>query len=165
MSGRGITLLACLAGLALAAAAPDRPLELLDLDGRSVSLGLAPDERALVVHFFATWCPSCGEEIPELERAAEACRGRGVRVVAVDVGESADVVARYAHEHAIALSVLLDPKGRAFRGLGLRGLPANRILTAQGARMLEGPSTASVWRERLLALGCAEPKPTGPPAD
>jgi len=151
--------LACLAGLALAAAAPEPPLELVGLDGRAVALGLAPDEHALVVHFFATWCPSCGEEIPTLQGAATACRGRGVRVVAVDVGEATDVVARYRREHGIELPVLLDPRGRAFRHLGLRGLPANRIVTPEGARTLEGPSTASAWRERLRALGCAEPAP------
>ncbi len=127
-----------------------------------MAIGLGSDDRALIVHFFATWCPSCGEEIPDLERAALACDGRGVRVVAVDVGESAEVVARYAREHAIGLPVLLDPKGRVFRDLGLRGLPANRIVTARGARLLEGPSSAGAWRERLATLGCAEP-PAGAP--
>jgi thiol-disulfide isomerase/thioredoxin len=146
---------ALLAGWLLAAAPPEHPLELVDLQGHAVSLGLEGNERALVVHFFATWCPSCGEEIPDLERAAAACRGHGVRVVAVDVGEAAHVVARYAREHGIGLPLLLDPKGRAFRELGLRGLPANRIVTPDGARLLEGPSSAAAWRERLAALGCA----------
>src|SRR5262249_14683481 len=40
------------------------------------SVALAPREgRALVVHFWATWCPSCVDEVSGLARAAEGCAG------------------------------------------------------------------------------------------
>src|SRR5206468_246473 len=63
-------------GLALwlLGAAPPAPLEVEGPGGESVAL--APrDGRALVVHFWATWCPSCVEEVPELLRAAAGCAG------------------------------------------------------------------------------------------
>ena len=46
--------------------------QLRTLDGRSVALEDFRGKR-LLVHFWATWCPSCAEELPALARASAAC--------------------------------------------------------------------------------------------
>lgn len=133
---------------------PAQPPRALDLAGRAQALALAPGERALVLHFWATWCPACVEELGALERAAPACREHGVRVVALNVGESAEEVARYAASHALALDVLLDARGEIWRASGARSLPANWLWTPAGASTSSGASTQSEWSARLRELGC-----------
>jgi thiol-disulfide isomerase/thioredoxin len=143
-----------LAALALVAADAAEPIALRGLDGQAVEVAREPGEAALVIHFWASWCPECVTELPALERAAQACSGARVRVLAVNVGESAGEARRFAEQHGIGLRVLLDERGRAWRRAGLRGLPANLVWTAQGVRSSEGPGSAERWRAELAALGC-----------
>ena len=150
--------IALLAALALGASAAE-PLRFAHLDGESVELALAEEDRALLVHFWATWCPSCVEELAHLDRAAASCRERGVTVVAVNVGEEAEVVRRYWTEHGLGLEALRDPKGRIWRRVSGIGLPANLVWTGAGRRTDVGPRDMAGWEEELAALGCAAPAP------
>ena len=157
LRGRVATL-AVAAAFALAADA-GAPLRFVDLDGAPVTLGPPAPGEALVVHYWATWCPTCLPELAVLERAAQGCAASGVRVVAVDVGEPASLVRETLAAHGLALPVLLDPKGRTWRGDGGRELPANRIWTADARTLAFGPSDELAWRARLAALGCSGAAP------
>lgn len=149
--------LACVASLALLAVAKPEPIELRTLDGAQVRVAREPGEAALVLHFWASWCPECRDELPALERVARACEATRVRVLAVNVGETAEQARAFAEEHGVTLTVLLDERGRAWRRAGLRGLPANLVWTAEGVQSSEGPASAARWREQLAALGCPAP--------
>lgn len=134
------------------------PLTFVGLDGAPVRIDApAAPGAAVVVHYWATWCPSCMDELPELDRAAAACRGTGVDVIAVDVGEKPKQVGAFLADRPLALRVLLDPKGRAWRASGGREMPANLVWTAERQSWSLGPSSQAQWRERLGALGCAVP--------
>jgi hypothetical protein len=114
------------------------------------------------VHFWATWCPSCVDEVPDVARAAAEC-ARSVDVALVDVGEPWDEVRAFAAAHGIAAILLRDPKGDAWRrAAGGWGLPANVLWTADGRRSEVGPHSAERWREELARLGC-EPGGGAPP--
>jgi thiol-disulfide isomerase/thioredoxin len=139
---------ACLLG-----AAPPAPLELVTLAGERVSLAPS-DGRALVVHFWATWCPSCANELPELVRASAACAA-AVEIAIVDVGDGPDDVRAFLVEHGITAAPLLDPDGKAWRAaVGGGGLPANLVWSATERRSELGPRTPERWRELLAQLGC-----------
>jgi len=140
-------------GLLAISAAADAP-QLVSLAGERVPLALAAGERALVVHFWATWCASCAEELPVVASGAAACAPHGVRVRIAAAGESAEDVRLYLREHALAFDALLDPRGRAWRAAGGFGLPANWIRTSAGDRLLAGPRTPAQWSELLGSLGC-----------
>jgi len=127
-------------------------LEVENAAGERVTVSLGGEERALVVHFWATWCPECQEELPGLERAARACAG-GVRVVAVNVGEPSDVAQRFLERIGSRLGLLRDPEGRVWRELA-RGLPANLIWTRTQRRVEVGPHVPEEWQRLLWDLGC-----------
>jgi len=146
--------LVCAVALALLGASAPEVASLQTLDGDAVEVARAPEENALVLHFWASWCPDCADELPALDRSARACEGHGVRVLAVNVGDPADEARRFAKSHGVELPVLLDPHGRVWRGAGLRGLPANLVWTRDGEQRSEGPASAERWKEQLSALGC-----------
>lgn len=148
-----------LLGLAMlvAAAAPDAPLELETLAGEPVRLALE-GEAALAVHFWATWCPECREELRALDRAAARCAGRRVRVVAVNAGDTAPAIEEFLEEHPLRLPVLRDPKGAAWRRVAGRGLPANLVVAGGERRVSLGPKSEREWEELLASLGCDPPR-------
>lgn len=146
---------ALLAIVWLASGAPSaEPLRLVDLEGRRVALGPPAAGEAIVVHFWATWCPQCPDDLAALARAARACAGARVRVAAVDVGEDAETVRGFLSRQSLALPVLLDPKGRAWRRAAGRELPANLTWTAERSDLAFGPRDERAWAEHLAVLGC-----------
>lgn len=131
----------------------DAPLSLLSLDGEPVELRPG-DGAPLLVHFWATWCPSCVEELPLLEAAVARCPADRVRIVSVDVDEPAETVRAWLAERGIALPVLRDPKGVAWRQLGGGGLPLNATWSGGRRRVEVGPRDAAAWKAELEGLGC-----------
>lgn len=143
--------------LALGLIGADAPLHLETEEGQAVVLAPAAGERALLVHFWATWCPDCVEELPILAASVPRCGEAGVRIVTANVGEDREDVARFLERHRLELPVLWDPKGRAWRALGGVGLPTNGVFTDAGRSVEVGPRDARGWAEALARLGCPRP--------
>ena len=139
-----------------AARAGEAPLEALGADGERVVLSRGDGGSALIVHFWASWCPECAEELPRLEAAAERCAAT-VRFAAVNVGESRAAAESFRARHGSSLPLLRDPDGKLFRRFA-RGLPANLIWTPDGRRVVTGPYRREQWEDQLAALGCDRTK-------
>jgi thiol-disulfide isomerase/thioredoxin len=96
-------------------ARPGDPLpaiRLPGLDGKSVELAAIAPGRPLLVNVWASWCGPCVEEMPELQRFAQAQGDAGVQVVglALDTPEGVrDFLARIPVDYPI----LLDTPGPA----------------------------------------------------
>ena len=84
--------------LALLGAGPPGSISLRTLDGDEAVIERGPAGPDWVLHFWATWCPECVEELPELALAARGCgdecgfeREHGGRMIVgrVRVGEVA----------------------------------------------------------------------------
>ena len=109
--------------------APDFTLEALD--GSKVSL---QDYRGKVVlvNFWATWCPPCRAEIPDIEAAFEARQDDGFIVLGVNVEETRETVAPFVDEFEMSYPVLLDESGRLLQTYRAIGLPMSVIVDQDG---------------------------------
>ncbi len=153
-----LKLQACvLACVFLLATAAEPPLEFVTLEGKTEKLELREQDAALVVHFWATWCPDCAREWSHLARAAERCAETGVRILAVNVGESREVVEKFLREQEVQLPTFRDPAGEVWRRLSGRGLPLHYTWTHQGRTLELGPRTTAAWEEDLRRWGCEKP--------
>lgn len=146
--------LSVIAAFFLLAATSRGPLEFAALDGGVVDLASPDVESALILHFWATWCPSCAEEMRVLDIEAGECEAGRVTIVAVNVDEDVETIRNYWNTHDLKLTVVRDPGGNEWRRLGGRGLPFNFIKQGDGSRTLTGPRDAMAWREILDELGC-----------
>jgi peroxiredoxin len=62
--------------------------------------------KLLVVNFWATWCPPCVEEMPDLQAVRDAYRDRGVEVIGVGI-DSAERIAAFAVRMKLSLPLLV----------------------------------------------------------
>jgi peroxiredoxin len=86
------------------------------LDGRFVDLA-GYRGRVVMVHFWATWCPPCVEEMPTLEKLYQKLKGTDFELLTISVDEgSKDVVLSFMKKHGLTIPVLLD-SGKAVSGL------------------------------------------------
>ena len=99
------------------------------LDGRELSSESLRGKPTVLV-FWATWCGVCRDEMPDLERFAEAARGR-YNVVAVS-RESTAVLRRWVAEHPSAIPVAHDTGGRASAAFKIESLPTHVIIDHEG---------------------------------
>ncbi len=105
---------------------------LSSLDGKSVSLS---DFRGKVVmvHFWATWCPPCVEEIPTIEKLYRGLVGNDFAILAVSVDErGADAVRPFMEKNKLSLPVLLDPGHETASRYGTFKFPETYVLDRNG---------------------------------
>ena len=124
---------------AVGQAAP--PLSLQDPAGKALDLQSLRG-RAVLVNFWATWCPPCLQEIPELAEAWRAHRGQCLEIVGVaeESGSTADV-ADFARRHAIPYPLLVDADGKAAAAWHVPGYPRSYLVDREGRvrRVFDGP--------------------------
>jgi cytochrome c biogenesis protein CcmG/thiol:disulfide interchange protein DsbE len=120
-------------------AAPDFALQ--TLDGETVRLS---DYRGQVVliNTWATWCPPCRDEMPDLEAYYRRRQADGFVVLAVNSQESPGTVAAFLEEHNFTFPVLLDPDGVVTKDYRVYGLPTSFFIGRDGV-------VRGVWSGRL----------------
>jgi len=104
------------------------------LDGNTIALTSRPGETVLV-HFFATWCEPCREELPALVRLAK--RGApALKVIAISVAEVDSRVQRFIEPMAVGFPVLLDRDRAVAKAWHVSSLPTTVVLDARLAPKL-----------------------------
>lgn len=84
-------------GAAAAAPASVLALRVVGADGTVTALRDVVGDAPAVVAFWATYCPPCRAEVPALNRALDAWRARGVRILAVALDDDPTKI-RDAHD-------------------------------------------------------------------
>jgi peroxiredoxin len=109
--------------------APDFALR--DLNGQIRRLS---DFRGQVVfiNFWATWCPPCRRELPEIQAVYDDKKDEGLTVLEVDYQESTAAVKDYWSEQGLTMPVLLDSSGDVVDQYRLVGLPDSFFVDRDG---------------------------------
>lgn len=112
--------------------------------------------KIVVLNFWATWCPPCIAEMPELEALHTAHAATGDLVVlAVNVEEPPAAVEEFKQQRPLTMLVLGDRTGGVRRYYGLPGLPGTFFIGRDGivrAKVL-GPVIGQPLADGLAAAG------------
>ncbi|WP_315835268.1 TlpA disulfide reductase family protein [Bradyrhizobium prioriisuperbiae] len=86
--------------------------------------------RLVLVHFFATWCEPCREELPALRRLVARANPNDIRVLAISVAEVDLRVRRFLETMPLNFPVLLDRDRAVAKAWSITTLPSTVILDA-----------------------------------
>jgi len=103
---------------------------LKDLSGKSWTFS---DLRGKVVlmNFWATWCPPCRKEMPDLETLYERFGSKGFVVLGISDEEVAKVEP-FIHERKVSFPVLLDPGRKVNDMFVVDGIPKSFVYDRDG---------------------------------
>lgn len=128
---------------------------LTDTKGQSVTLSDLRG-RPVWLNFWATWCPWCNKEIPQIESVEDEYAGR-IDIYGVDVQQSQSTVAQYMAAKAVNYPVLLDSQGAVAASYGVQGLPMSVFIGPHGkiravySGALLSPASIAPYLHKLLA--------------
>ena len=104
-----------------------------DLSGNVATLA---DFRGqpVVINFWATWCPPCRVEMPDLQAAYDEHQDAGLVILAVNFQESPEMVSRFFYDQmGLTFTPLLDENGRIARQYGVSSFPTTYFIGRDGA--------------------------------
>jgi len=121
-------------------------LHLQDLQGNPVNINGPQDQEIYVLNFWATWCPPCRGEMPELDTFAQENKDK-VKFYAVNIQESPQDVNAFIHEQNYTLPVLLDAEGKNAQAYHIQGIPTTIIIDRGG--IIQYRKTGAVTKTEL----------------
>lgn len=113
----------------------DVPLRvaLSDLKGNSVVIPSDFKGLVVLIHFWASWCPTCRGEMKALESLYARYGGKGVIPCSIGIAEKRESALSYLKNTTISYPVLLDPDSSTRKPFGIAGIPTYFVLDREGA--------------------------------
>lgn len=126
-----------------------------DLSGKPVSFS-GFRGRTVVLVFWASWCPDCRAEAPELKEMYANADPAKVAFVSVSFDRDIETLRQFASENSLPGVQLFDPAGKKDSELcsayGVKWIPSLYVIDAEG-RVALGTVVASKVAEKLKASG------------
>lgn len=113
--------------------APD--FKLTTLDGKEVKLSDYRGKK-VILNFWATWCPPCKEEIPQMEKYYKnQAKNENVEILAVNLTKSdkdENYIADFVKTYDMTYPVLLDKEGKQQEKYEIVTIPTSYFIDTKG---------------------------------
>jgi thiol-disulfide isomerase/thioredoxin len=90
------------------------------LDGKTYDI---PKDKTVLIHFWASWCPICKLEAPNIEKISKDYE---VITIAVQSGSNEEIL-KYLKEHKLTFKVVNDEAGLYSQKFNIKGFPTTFI--------------------------------------
>jgi peroxiredoxin len=107
----------------------------------------------VLINFWATWCEPCKVEMPDLQAIYEAYKDRGLRIVAINLGESPETAYSWVQQMNLSFDVVLDPTAKIATLYQLRGQPSTYVVSPGGiiSQIFFGPISNTALEAALAS--------------
>jgi cytochrome c biogenesis protein CcmG/thiol:disulfide interchange protein DsbE len=144
-------------GIQAKASAPivNRPVPeftLKSLQNDSVALkDVYRQHKVTLLNFWATWCPPCRDEIPDLNRIYNAYRSKSVEILGVNLQESPGVLRKFVKANNMRFPVLMDTDGKIVQLYQIYYIPTTFIIDSKGKirQIVQGGTTYEVLSKAI----------------
>ena len=93
------------------------------------------ESQVVLLDFWATWCPPCVEEVPELVATYEKFRGQGFEIVGISLDENKAAFEKFTTENKMTWPQFFDGKGwenELAKRFGIQTVPTMWLLDREG---------------------------------
>lgn len=115
--------------------------------------------KAYIVNFFASWCPPCRAEIPDMVTLQQTYGSKGFTFIGVAVNEDVDTIRSFMTKNKINYPVvmatpeLVDSYNRYVQG-GMRGIPTSFVVNRSGqvVQVITGARSYADFEQIILSM-------------
>lgn len=105
--------------------------KLQDLSGKNVSLSDFKGKKVFL-NFWATWCPPCRGEMPDIEKLYDETKNSDLVILAINIGEDRDTVQSFLKSNNYNFNVLLDISQSTAGKYNISGIPTSYFINKDG---------------------------------
>lgn len=87
--------------------------------------------KPVYLNFFASWCPPCNEEAPDVNAVQAQFKSDGLQVVGVDVLENKAKAQKFVDEHHLTYPAVVD-SGALRDAYNINGMPVHVFIDRAG---------------------------------
>lgn len=121
------------------------------LDGAPIALN-AYAGKAVVLNFWATWCPPCIKELPDLDALAAKYKDKNLVVVAASQDKDLNKLKEYVKAHPMPNLIIVQDTQKLFYKQKLEGLPTTILFNVKGEEVERIPAFKRWLEPDALAL-------------
>ena len=129
------------------------PFRLKNLEGKDVRLEDYAGQ-VILLDFWASWCPPCRDEMPDLIKVYNQYRGKGFVILGVAAGDDPSAVREFVKKKGVPYPILFGD-GTIFEAYrGIYFLPTAFLIDRQGRirEKLIGPKRPEALEQKILPL-------------
>lgn len=129
--------------------APDVTLNLVDGTQKQLSESRG---HVVILSFWATWCPYCIEEMPDIQKITEDYEG--VEAILVNCGEGAQTVEDFMAENSYSFTWALDEDYAVQSAYPTSGIPYTLVIDAEGnvVQAFSGSKASGMYNDFAAAV-------------
>lgn len=105
-----------------------------------------------IVHFWATWCPPCIDELPSLKRFMQESQNLPIRFILVSVDEDQETVRQFMQQHNMQIDTYYDFTKDVPNRWGTEKYPETYVFDRQGKLWQKFAGTIP-WEDQLVRAG------------
>jgi len=127
------------------------------LDGSTFNLADYRGKKAVLIDFWATWCPPCVDEIPNIRKIADTYQTEGLEVVGVSLDRDQKALEDFVKEEKLNyVQVFYKEKGQDIsKSYGVWGIPSVFLIDKNGviqATQFRGGATEEAVKKLLAEI-------------
>jgi len=109
--------------------------------------------KAVYLNFFATWCPPCNQEAPEINALQKQYASSGFQTVGIDELESASKAAQFVRKYGLVYPAVVDD-GTLQAQYNVNGLPVHVFIDRGGVvrQIVVGQMTQAAIRAAIQKI-------------
>ena len=131
----------------------DADFTLTDIKGKTWNLKSLKG-KVVMVNFWATWCPPCRKEMPDLQTLTDQFGKKGLVILGITDEENGKVTDFLSHQH-YNYPILFDPDRKAAEQFFINGIPKSFLFDRDGKLVAQtiDMRTLTQFRDMLALAG------------
>ena len=103
---------------------------LKNMDNNEITLRELEGQKVFI-NFWASWCPPCKAEMPDIEKLYQN-HGEDIKIVVINLEEEKNKVEKYLEDENLNFTVLLDKNKKVASQYLVRAIPTSYFLDENG---------------------------------
>lgn len=113
--------------------------------------------KAVLVNLWATWCPPCRAEMPDMQKLYDEYKDQGFMVLAVNMTyqDNPAAIVPFVQENGLNFPILIEETGKVAEQYELRSLPSSFFIDRNGIIqevVIGGPMSEALLRTRIESI-------------